>query len=95
VKRNFNPACILLTATLAVPLALAVLAAVTRSTGATDSTLALLLLCTVAVYLSCCGAVNAGVDSFGWLFGRSVDRRRIVTLLLLSVLNIAGGYYLD
>ena len=76
--------------TLALPLALMILYVLSRLTGNADVTFALLLLCTVSVYVS----FGAGLLVPVWiavvlLFGGSVERRRIVTLLLLSILNIA------
>jgi len=90
VKKNLHPAWILLTVTLAVPLALALLAVVSRLTGSLEGSVALLLLCTLSVYVSFAAGLLVPVwIAVAWLFGRSVERRTIVVLLLLSVLNIA------
>jgi hypothetical protein len=90
VKKNLNPAGILLTVTLAVPLVLAVLAVVSRFIGAIEVAVALLLLSTVSVYVSLAAGLLVPIwIAVAWLFGRSVERRTIVALLLLSVLNIA------
>ena|SRR5215216_1710151 len=90
IKPNLNRAGILLMITLALPLALMILAVLIRLTGDADATLSLFLLCTVSLYVSFAAGLLVPV----WivvvlLFGGSVERRRIVTLLLLSVLNIA------
>lgn len=90
MKPNLNRALLLLMITLALPLALMILYVLSRLTGDADAVLALFLLCTVSVYVS----FGAGLLVPVWiavvlLFGGSVERRRIVTLLLLSVLNIA------
>jgi hypothetical protein len=90
MKPTLNRSWILLMVTLALPLALMILFVLSRLTGDADATLALLLLCTVSLYVS----FAAGLLVPMWigvvlLFSGSVERRRIVTLLLLSVLNIA------
>ena len=90
MKPNLNRAGILLMITLALPLALIILYVLSRLTGDADAVFALFLLCTVTVYVS----FGTGLLVPVWivvvlLFGGSVERRRIVTLLLLSILNIA------
>jgi len=90
MKRHLNRAGNLLLITLALPLALIILAVLSSLTGNSDAALALFLLCTVSVYVS----FGAGVLVPIWmavvlLRGGDVERRRIVLLLILSVLNIA------
>jgi hypothetical protein len=87
---NLNRAGILLTVTLALPLALAILTLVSRLTGSTDAVFALFLFCTVAVYVSFAAGVLVPIGiGVARLFGTKVSSRTIAVLLLLSLLNVA------
>ena len=90
VKPNLNHARIMLTITLALPLVLATLAVISRLSGSADATLSFLLLCTVSVYVSLAAGLlmPLGIANL-WLFGGSIERRTILALTLLSVLNVA------
>jgi hypothetical protein len=90
MKPKLSRAGILLIITLALPLALMILYVLSRSTGDADITLALVLFCTVSLYVSLAAGLLVPVSIvIVSLLGGSVERRRIVMLLLLSVLNIA------
>ena len=76
--------------TLALPLALIILGLVSRLTGSADTVFALFLFCTVSVYVSLLAGLMVPIGiAVVQLLGRGVSRKTIVTLLLLSLLNIA------
>jgi hypothetical protein len=90
VKPNLYRAWILLIITLALPLALAILAILSRVTHATDTAFSFLLLCTVSLYVSLAAGLLVPVwIGVVWFFGGGVERRTVFLLLSLSFLNIA------
>ena len=90
MKPNLDRAGSLLVITLALPLALIILAVISRSIGPVDATVAFFMFCTVSVCVSFAAGVGVPIwMAIVWRLGGNVERRRVGVLLLLSVLNIA------
>lgn len=87
-KLKLGRAGILLVVTLAIPLAILILAVLSVLIGEGDAAFALFLFSTVSVYVSFAAGVLVPVGiAIVLLVGRNVERQRM--LLLLSVANIA------
>jgi hypothetical protein len=92
VKPDLNRAWILLTITLALPLALVILVLVSRLSGSPDVIFSLILFSTVSFYVSlAAGLLVPMCIAVAWLFGGSVSRRTMVLVVVLSILNIAAA----